>query len=100
MVAPITRKHRARDLGVSVEVLEAAMLRSGDPRHICDVTQTLETLRAWWCSDECQSRGDAVARYRLWFPDRCGISPEEALVERLEFQRRVAAAWAAVERAS
>jgi hypothetical protein len=33
----------------------------------------------------------------LWFPDLCEVPAAEALVERMEWQRRVAAAWAAVE---
>jgi predicted nucleic acid-binding Zn ribbon protein len=79
--------------GVDLAAVEEACRRSGRFGEL----QAEGDVRDWWLSERCQDRTDAVARFSLWFPDLCGITPEEALVERMGFQRRVAAAWAAVE---
>jgi len=48
---------------------------------------SIEALQAWWRSDACANRSDKVSRYWLWFPDLCGIEPQDALFHRMEFQR-------------
>jgi predicted nucleic acid-binding Zn ribbon protein len=87
------RDFLARQHGVELAAVEEAYRRSGRLGEL----QTAEDIRDWWSSERCQDRTDAVAHYSLWFPDLCGISPEEALVERMDYQRRVAAAWARTE---
>ena len=43
---------------------------------------TLEDLRRRW-REAPQSN---EVKYRLWFPDLCGLTPEQALAERQQFQ--------------
>lgn len=103
--------------GTTLEVVEQAHRTHPDPRRRAEM-QMPDDIRSWWRSDTAEQRGadaaihrldalqaaidrgedpgaltrrsgvEAVARYRLWFPDLCGISPEQALVDREEFQRR------------
>jgi hypothetical protein len=42
----------------------------------------LEELRRRWREEP----RDNEVNYRLWFPDLCGLSPEQALAEREQFQ--------------
>jgi predicted nucleic acid-binding Zn ribbon protein len=87
------RHYLARQQGVELAVVEEAYRRSGRGAELGGTA----ALRDWWSSERCQDRTDSVAHYRLWFPDLCEVPAAEALAERLEWQRRVAAAWAAVE---
>ena len=82
----------AKRQGVSVEVVEQAFAER-QPWQLQDISD----LQRWWTSDQCKDRSDAVSFYWLWFPDLCGISPEEAEVDRLQWQRVVAQAWEAMK---
>lgn len=87
----VYRSGLAQRQGVSIEVVEQA-IGERQPWQLRDISD----LQEWWTSDKCKDRTDKVSRYWLWFPDLCGISPEEAEVDRQEFQRLAAKAWEAI----
>lgn len=59
-------------------------------RHGTANALTLADLQFRWLDDPRPSE----AAYRLWFPDLCGITPEQALQERELFQQLAAEAAA------
>ena len=66
-------------------IAEAAALSRDDRQAKYGISNhlTLEGLRLRWRNEPRKNE----ANYRLWFPDLCGLSPEQALAEREQFQR-------------
>ena len=66
-------------------IAEAAALSRDDRQAKYGISNhlTLEDLRLRWRNEPRKNE----ANYRLWFPDLCGLSPEQALAEREQFQR-------------
>lgn len=66
-------------------IAEAAARRRDHHQTVFGITNqlTLAELRRRWREEPHKNE----ARYRLWFPDLCGLLPEEALMERAKFQR-------------
>ena len=90
VLGQLRRDYLARQHGVELAVVEEAYRRSGRGAEL----RGTDAIRDWWGSERCQDRTDAVASYRLWFPDLCEVPAAQALAERMEWQGRVAAAWA------